>query len=137
MTKLLRKGYKNPNYSFIRIKTSMVFFICALLAGAFNLAIVMEGFGVLQLLLFRFTAGFFLAGIYPVGMKIASDYYQKGLGRSLGFLVGACIGVGHCLPSPDQKFHHQPPLEICGIFHLHIGCSRWIFDDHFRSKRTL
>jgi hypothetical protein len=28
---------------------------------------------------------FFLAGIYPVGMKIAADYFNKGLGKSLGF----------------------------------------------------
>jgi hypothetical protein len=41
--------------------------------------------------------GFFLAGIYPVGMKIASDYYQEGLGRSLGFLVGALV-IGTALP---------------------------------------
>jgi hypothetical protein len=30
---------------------------------------------------------FFLAGIYLVGMKIAADYFNKGLGKSLGFLV--------------------------------------------------
>jgi MFS family permease len=33
----------------------------------------------------RFLTGFFLAGIYPVGMKIAADYFNKGLGKSLGF----------------------------------------------------
>jgi hypothetical protein len=32
----------------------------------------------------RFLTGFFLAGIYPVGMKIA-DYFNKGLGKSLDF----------------------------------------------------
>ena len=35
----------------------------------------------------RFFTGFFLAGIYPVGMKIAADYFEKGLGKSLGYLV--------------------------------------------------
>jgi len=48
-------------------------------------------------LLFRFLTGFFLAGIYPVGMKIASDHYQSGLGKSLGFLVGALV-VGTAFP---------------------------------------
>ncbi|WP_313791615.1 MFS transporter [Flagellimonas spongiicola] len=45
----------------------------------------------------RFLTGFFLAGIYPVGMKIAADYYDKGLGKSLGYLVGALV-VGTALP---------------------------------------
>jgi MFS family permease len=30
------------------------------------------------LFLFRFLTGFFLAGIFPVGMKIAADWYEKG-----------------------------------------------------------
>ncbi|GAB3664687.1 hypothetical protein GCM10028791_40380 [Echinicola sediminis] len=32
-----------------------------------------------------------MAGIYPVGMKIAADYFEKGLGKSFGFLVGALV----------------------------------------------
>ncbi|MGB3150228.1 MAG: MFS transporter, partial [Maribacter sp.] len=50
-----------------------------------------------SLLLARFGTGFFLAGIYPVGMKIAADYYEKGLGKALGFLVGALV-LGTALP---------------------------------------
>jgi MFS family permease len=45
----------------------------------------------------RFGTGFFLAGIYPVGMKIASDYFEAGLGKALGYLVGALV-VGTALP---------------------------------------
>ena len=48
-------------------------------------------------MLFRFLTGLFLAGIYPVGMKIASDYYKDGLGKALGFLVGALV-LGTALP---------------------------------------
>lgn len=47
--------------------------------------------------MFRFLTGFFLAGIYPVGMKIAADYFEEGLGKSLGFLVGALV-VGTAFP---------------------------------------
>jgi len=45
----------------------------------------------------RFLTGFFLAGIYPVGMKVAADYFEKGLGKSLGFLVGALV-LGTAFP---------------------------------------
>jgi len=40
---------------------------------------------------------FFLSGIYPVGMKIASDWHKEGLGRALGYLVGALV-VGTAFP---------------------------------------
>ena len=80
-----------------RFSPSRVFFASALVASLCNLAMSMNGIHITGLLCFRFLTGFFLAGIYPVGMKIASDHYQKGLGRSLGFLVGALV-VGTALP---------------------------------------
>jgi len=80
-----------------RFSPSLVFLVSSILAGLFNLGISMSGIDANVLLLFRFLTGFFLAGIYPVGMKIASDHYQKGLGKSLGFLVGALV-VGTALP---------------------------------------
>lgn len=80
-----------------RYSPSWVFFISALVAALCNLAISIEDIPASGVLFFRFLTGFFLAGIYPVGMKIASDYYQKGLGRSLGFLVGALV-IGTAFP---------------------------------------
>ena len=80
-----------------RFSPSLVFFLCSIIAALFNLGISIDGIHSIGLLSFRFFTGFFLAGIYPVGMKIASDYYQKGLGRSLGFLVGALV-VGTAFP---------------------------------------
>ena len=80
-----------------RFSPSKVFFVSAVLAAACNGALVLESAGSTGLLLFRFFTGFFLAGIYPVGMKIASDYHQKGLGAALGFLVGALV-LGTALP---------------------------------------
>ncbi|MFD2285674.1 nitrate/nitrite transporter [Pedobacter petrophilus] len=76
---------------------SKVFFICGITAALFNLAICLELSDVRLLLLFRFLTGFMLAGIYPVGMKIASDYFKDGLGKSLGFLVGALV-LGTAFP---------------------------------------
>ena len=80
-----------------RFSPSLVFFVSSVIAAIFNLAITIEGIHSISLLSFRFLTGFFLAGIYPIGMKIASDYYQKGLGKSLGFLVGALV-VGTAFP---------------------------------------
>lgn len=74
-----------------RFSPSKVFFISALLGAACNLGLLWEENSLHSILLFRFLTGFFLAGIYPVGMKIAADYYDKNLGRSLGFLVGALV----------------------------------------------
>jgi MFS family permease len=80
-----------------RFSPSQVFFSCSIVAGITNLGICIEGISVWGLLATRFCTGFFLAGIYPVGMKIAADHYQKGLGKSLGFLVGALV-LGTAFP---------------------------------------
>jgi len=80
-----------------RFSPSKVFFGCAIVGASFNLGTMLEGNTLLSLLGLRFMTGFFLAGIYPVGMKIAADYFEKGLGKSLGFLVGALV-VGTAFP---------------------------------------
>lgn len=80
-----------------RFSPSRVFFVCSLCAAVFNLAVITVGISPAGILSARFFTGFFLAGIYPVGMKIASDHYQKGLGKSLGFLVGALV-LGTAFP---------------------------------------
>lgn len=80
-----------------RFPPSKVFLISAVLGALFNLGVIYPANNITSLLLFRFFTGFFLAGIYPVGMKIAADYYQKGLGKSLGFLVGALV-LGTAFP---------------------------------------
>ncbi|MCR8668092.1 MFS transporter [Aestuariibaculum sp. M13] len=80
-----------------RFSPSKVFLVCAILGASFNLGITIEHNQLWSILTFRFLTGFCLAGIYPVGMKIAADYYEKGLGKSLGYLVGALV-LGTALP---------------------------------------
>ncbi len=80
-----------------RFSPRLVFLVCALAAGVANLSIYLFASGLTSLLVFRFLTGFFLAGIYPVGMKIAAGWYQKGLGNALGFLVGALV-LGTAFP---------------------------------------
>ncbi|MCA6075106.1 MFS transporter [Fulvivirga sedimenti] len=80
-----------------RYSPSRVFFISALFGALFNGLTILDFNTFATLISWRFATGFFLAGIYPVGMKIASDYFDKGLGKSLGFLVGALV-LGTAFP---------------------------------------
>ncbi|MCM4161539.1 MFS transporter [Antarcticibacterium flavum] len=80
-----------------RFSPSRVFFFCALAGGFLNLGTALENNSFETLGFLRFLTGFSLAGIYPVGMKIAADHFEKGLGKSLGFLVGALV-LGTAFP---------------------------------------
>jgi predicted MFS family arabinose efflux permease len=73
------------------------FFACSLLGAWANLGVLAFSGSFGAVLTCRFLTGFFLAGVYPVGMKIAASWYEKGLGRALGYLVGALV-LGTALP---------------------------------------
>lgn len=94
-----------------RFSPSKVFLVSAIAGAVFNLGAALEGQTLISLLCFRFLTGFFLAGIYPVGMKIAADYYQKGLGKSLGFLVGALV-LGTAFPHLLKGFSGDLPWRF-------------------------
>jgi MFS family permease len=94
-----------------RFSPSRVFFISAMAGALFNLGTIYENNVLSSLLVFRFLTGFFLAGIYPVGMKIAADYYQKGLAKSLGYLVGALV-IGTALPHLIKGFTGELPWRL-------------------------
>lgn len=68
-----------------------VFLICCLLGAGCTLASWwwIEHLALQRVL--RVASGFCLAGIYPVGMKIASQWYRGRMGSALGWLVGALI----------------------------------------------
>ena len=116
LTSIIQLGFITGTLTFAvltiadRFSPSLVFLISAILASGFNLIISFEGISLVNILLFRFLTGFFLAGIYPVGMKIASDYYQKGLGKSLGFLVGALV-LGTAFPYLLKNFTVNFPYK--------------------------
>jgi MFS family permease len=74
-----------------RFSPVRVFLFSAILGAVFNLAVGYFAEGLVSLLALRFLTGFFLAGIYPVGMKISADWFEKGLGKALGYLVGALV----------------------------------------------
>lgn len=80
-----------------RIAPSRVFLGCSLLGAAANALIVFADGSYAALLALRFAVGFLLAGIYPVGMKIAASWYRERLGAVLGVLIGALV-LGTALP---------------------------------------
>jgi len=80
-----------------RFSPRLVFFICTLAGATANFALLIAPQNLTGLLLPRFATGFFLAGIYPVGMKIAAGWYREDLGRVLGFLIGALV-LGTAFP---------------------------------------
>lgn len=100
-----------------RFSPSKVFFLCALLGAFFNLGVLFENNNLYSLLLLRFFTGFALAGIYPVGMKIAADYFEKGLGRSLGYLVGALV-LGTAFPYLLKEISGNIDLEWISVIYL-------------------
>lgn len=74
-----------------RFAAHRVFFASSVLAALANAATLLmpERFG--WFLGARVLTGFFLAGIYPVGMKLAASWYREGLGWAIGLLVGALV----------------------------------------------
>jgi DHA1 family inner membrane transport protein len=75
----------------------LVFLACALAGALLALVTALLPPTVPMLLVLRFATGVCLAGIYPVGMKIAAGWYAQGLGLALGVLVGALL-LGTALP---------------------------------------
>lgn len=89
-----------------RFPPSIVFFISAVCASAFNLALLYAHEKTGWILGFRFMTGFFIAGIYPVGMKIIADYFDWDFGNALGYLVGALV-LGTAFPHWLASGHWQ------------------------------
>jgi len=69
---------------------------CALLAAAANAGLLVVGeFG--TALALRFATGFFLAGVYPPGMKMVATWFRARRGFAIGTMVGA-LTVGNASP---------------------------------------
>jgi MFS transporter, DHA1 family, inner membrane transport protein len=93
-----------------RFAPRRVFLVCALAGAGCTVGAWAMVSDFTALLAWRFATGFFLAGIYPVGMKIAAQWYTRGLGPALGLLIGALVlgsasahalrAIGDSLPWP-------------------------------------
>jgi len=80
-----------------RVLSSRLFLFSTVFGAFANITIAVFPLNVTLVLISRLFTGLFLAGIYPIGMKIASDWYGKDLGRAMGYLVGALV-LGKSFP---------------------------------------
>ena len=80
-----------------RYSASKIFMICALISALSNFSLLHPQNSYWSIAVLRFITGACLAGIYPIGIKIASDYFENGLGKALGFLVGTLV-LGTAIP---------------------------------------
>ena len=71
--------------------------VCALVAATANLALLVTPPGGAEQVALRLVTGAALAGVYPVGMKIAVGWGTRDRGLLVGLLVGA-LTVGSALP---------------------------------------
>lgn len=74
-----------------------VFAVCAVLAGVVTLTLIVSAPGGASAILARFVTGALLAGVYPVGMKIAVGWGETDRGLLVGLLVGA-LTLGSASP---------------------------------------
>lgn len=74
-----------------RFSPARVFFLCSIFGAVFNCLGLFCADQRFLLLNSRLLCGAALAGIYPVGMKIAASWYPDTISRALGWLVGALV----------------------------------------------
>ncbi len=113
-----------------RYSPRKLFLICSILGAVSNLLIYFIAYNLFSLLVLRFITGFFLTGIYPIGMKIATGWYKKGLGNAIGLLVGALVlgtAFPHLIKSFGGSLHWQQVLFVISGFSLVGGIAMYLF----------
>ena len=84
-----------------------VLVVSAVAAAAANAAFAFVAADPLSAILLRGATGFFLAGVYPVGMKIIAGWFQRGRGLALGIMIGA-LTVGSAVPHAVNALGRVP-----------------------------
>jgi MFS family permease len=122
-----------------RFSPAKLFFISSVAGAICNAAVVWFAKDAASLFGLRFLTGFFIAGIYPVGMKIAADWFEKGLGKALGFLLGALVlgtAFPHLLKNSDFHLPWKSVLYFTSGFAIAGGIIMILFvgDGPYRKK---
>jgi MFS family permease len=88
-----------------------VLVVSAFAAAAANAGFVLVAAEPVPAILLRGLTGFFLAGVYPVGMKIMAGWFQRGRGLALGIMIGA-LTVGSALPHAVNSLGGIPWRDV-------------------------
>lgn len=80
-----------------RLDPRHLFATATLIGAAANLLLLLVGFDTVATVVLRFITGAALAGVYPVGMKMAAAWTERGVGLMIGTVVGA-LTLGSSLP---------------------------------------
>ena len=108
-----------------------VIVVSAFLAAISN-ALLVTADGAATGIPLRFLTGFFLAGVYPPGMKLISTWYREGRGLALGVLV-AGISLGSAMPHLVNGFgglSWQAVVVVTSVLTASGGAiARWMVGD--------
>jgi MFS family permease len=74
--------------------------------------LAVDGYG--SALALRFATGFFLAGVYPPAMKMASTWFRAQRGLAIGTVVGALV-IGKSTPYLIHAFPHTSPTTVVSV----------------------
>ena len=86
-----------------RLDPRRFFMISALIAAAANAALLVAAPRSDWVLLCRFVTGACMAGVYPIGMKMAASWADRDLGLLIGIMVGA-LSLGSGAPHLFNAF---------------------------------
>ena len=94
-----------------RFSARRVFLVCAFGSALCTLAAAHSAGSFAALWFWRALTGFCLAGIYPVGMKLAALWFPRGLGAALGLLVAALV-LGSASPHALRALSVGAPWAV-------------------------
>lgn len=84
-----------------------VLVVSSVAAAAANAGFALVAVHPVPAILLRGATGFFLAGVYPPGMKIIAGWFQQGRGLALGIMIGA-LTLGSAAPHGANSFGGIP-----------------------------
>lgn len=102
-----------------RLDPRRLFATATLIGAAANLLLLLVGFDTVATVVLRFITGAALAGVYPVGMKMAAAWTERGVGLMIGTVVGA-LTLGSSLP---YLFNSISGLEWRTTIIVSSGCA--------------
>lgn len=118
-----------------RIPSRNFFTISALLAASATALIPFLNNGFVMAVILRFLTGVFLAGVYPVGIKIMATWTKADRGLGIGLLVGA-LTVGSALPHLLNAFGGVNDWQSV-LSRGTVGGARWAERLCIRAGRTV